>query len=278
MYRRIGLAAALLAAPLVLALCMRPIHAAEHFTLKWSTVDQHGITMHIETSLPDHAEVRFRMFRTYEATSGDGSDTYSREYFQEDGTVAQWREPRRIPTDDESWITQLRAHQDKMAVLGPDMAFKIDSIDTHIEATAYAYAHKTGERFGVREYPTLIARIQDTELVGKSEIRVIRPMMNAAAIPKRAMMVGGRDLEKGESYRLLGTKTPLMPSLDAKGWKDIAGLVYLPAGEVIAVIGMRSRNGDPWYHVSLPARGGREGWINSIALLAEGVYRVPDGQ
>ena len=37
-----------------------------------------------------------------------------------------------------------------------------------------------------------------------------------------------------------------------------------------------SQNGDPWYHVTLPARGGREGWINSIALLADGAYRLSD--
>ena len=272
------LTAALLAASLTLALCPLPIHAAEQFTLKWSTADQRGITMHIETTLPDHAEVRFSLSRAYAATSDGKSETYSHEYFKEDGTVSQWREPRRIPTDDDAWAAGLRAHQDEMAALGPGMAFEIDSVDAHIEGTAYAYAHKTGERYGAREYPTLIAKIQDTELVGKSEIRARRPMMNAGTIPKRSMKVGGRSLEIGESYRLLGDRTPLMPSPGADGFDGIAGMVYMPAGTVVAVIGMMSQSGDPWYHVTLPARGGREGWINSIVLLADGAYRLSDDE
>ena len=154
--------------------------------------------------------------------------------------------------------------------------FEVDSIDTHIEATAYTYAHKTGERFGFREYPSLNAKIKDTEAVGKSEIRALRPMLNTAAVPKRSMMVAGRSLEIGQHYRLIGDETPLMPSHTADGLEGLAGMVYLPIGEVVTVIGMVSQRDTPWYHVSLPARDAREGWINSIALLGDGVYQLSD--
>lgn len=163
-----------------------------------------------------------------------------------------------------------------MALIGPDMAFKIDSIDSVIKVALIAYAHKSGERFGPPEYPDLISKIKGVEVVGRAEIRVNRPLIGSGDIPKRSMRVGARDLEIGETYRLEGARTPLMPSPGADRLDGIVGTMYLPAGTVVAVIGMMSRSGDPWYHVSRPARAGREGWINSIALLADGAYRLSD--
>lgn len=270
--------AALTAAMLALACAMAvPAQSAEpyKFDLAWTKAEARYIYITIDTDLPDHAEVRLTVSRIYKATSADGTDTYSHNYSSEEGQVGQWREAR-IITDDAAWKRGLIAHQDKMAMIGADMAFEIDSIDQHIDVTASAFAHKSGERFGRREYPDLLARIKGMERVGASEIRVRRPLIGSGDIPKRSMRVAGRDLEMGESYRLLGAKTPLMPSPQAKGWDDISGMVYLSEGEVISVIGMMSQSGDPWYHVSVPARGGREGWINSIALLADGAYRLSD--
>ena len=217
---------------------------------------------------------RFALSRAYKATSKGKSDTYSQDYFREDGTVAQWREPRRIPTDDNAWVEELQAHLEQMAKLGPDMAFEIGSIDYQIEATAYAYAHKSGERFGAREYDSLIDKVRGTELVGKSEIRVMRPMMDGVAIPKRSMMVAGNGLEVQHSYHLLGEETPLMPSLSGGTLEDLAAVVRLPAGTVVTVKEIAFQAGDPWYHVSLPDYGGRKGWINSIALLRDGAQRL----
>ena len=245
------------------------------FELSWSKADARYIYITLNTDLPDHAEVRFSVSRIYAATKEDGTDTYSHDYSNEDGEVGQWREAR-LNADDQAWKDSLRAHQDKMAKLGSDMAFEIDSIDQHIEVTAYAFAHKSGDRFGRREYPDFLAKIKGMERVGESELRIRRPLMGSGDVPKRSMQVAGRELEMGETYRLLGAKTPLMPSLEAKGWDNIAGMVYLLEGEVITVIGMTLQSGDPWYLVSLPGRGGREGWINSIALLADGAYRLPE--
>ena len=246
------------------------------FELSATKAEARYIYIVLDTDLPDHAEVRLTISRSYEATSADGPETYSHNYSYEEGQVGQWREARLI-TDDPAWKDGLRAHQDEMAKLGPSMAFEIDSIDHHITVTAYAFAHKAGERFGRREYPDLLAKVRGMERVGAAEIRVRRPLIGSGDIPKRSMRVSGRALEMGESYRLLGAKTPLMSAPDASGGEDIAGMVYLPTGEVISVIGMMSQSGNPWYHVSLPARGGREGWINSIALLADGARRLPDG-
>ena len=238
------------------------------FTLKWGAVDQHGITLHIDTSLPDNAEVRLRLFRTYEATSEGKSQTYSQDYLKEESTVAEWRQPRRILIDDDVWAAELQADQDKWVRLG--MPFEVDSIDTHIEATAYTYAHKTGERFGFREYPSLSAKIKDIETVGESEIRALRPMTNSAAIPNRSMIVGSDDLESGQAYRLIEDSTPLMPIAGTA-----ATIKDLPAGTMFLVKQRGLVKGRMWYHV-VRLDNFNEGLINSLALRSHGVYLVSD--
>ena len=258
----------------ILTLGLAAAHAAESFHLQWSNVDQAGITVHIETTLPDHAEVQLTLSRTYEATTAGKTDTYGQDYFSADGTVGEWREPRHIPADDALWTEELRADQDRMAKLGSDVAFEVDSVDDHLKVTAYAYAHKTGERYGAREYDSIIAKIENRERVGKSEVRIIRPMATTAVAQKQSSFVAWDALVFRGSYRLVRSGTALMPSLDG-GIDGTARMVYLPANTIITVIGISHQQGTPrWYHVSLPDHQGREGWINSIALQQSGVLRL----
>ena len=210
---------------------------AEPFALKLSKADQQGATLYIETTLPDNAKVRVSLYRTYEATTEGKSNTYSQNYFAEDGTVGQWRKGRLIPADDAAWIRELKAEQAKMARLGPAVAFDIDNIDNHLKASAYAYANKTGARFGAREYPSLLEKVKDTEMVGNSEIRFMFPLSGSKTIAKRSMVVSGGALEIEHSYRLLGAKTPLMPEPEG-GVEAIADMVYMPESTVVNVIGL----------------------------------------
>ena len=257
------------------------INTEELFDIRWDRADQHGITLAIDTTLPNNAEVSVSVRRLYEATMGGKTDTYSHEYFEEKGQVSQWRVLRNIPTDDAKWKRELKAEQDKLALLGADMAFEIDSIDSHIEVTAYAYAHKSGERFGAREYATLTDQVKDIELVGKSEVRAMRPLMNSGDIPKRSMLVSWDALEIGHSYQLLRENTPLMdlpkPGSSVKDTLETLGkTLYLPAGTIVHVEGMAGESGSRWYTVTLPQHPGRDGWINSKALMVDGAYRLSE--
>ena len=63
------------------------------------------------------------------------------------------------------------AHQKERALVGADSAFEIDDVAATLEVTAYVWAHKTGERYGAREYESFAERLEDTELVAKSEIK-----------------------------------------------------------------------------------------------------------
>ena len=126
-------------------------------------------------------------------------------------------------------------------------------------------------RTGARWLPWSAAgRVQDTELVGRGEIKARSVLMNSGDIPKRSMHVAWDALEMGETYRLLGDSTPLMGATSFELERR------LPAGTVIKAEGLGTvvANAPIWYAVSLPDSDGHEGWINSKALLADGVYRI----
>ncbi|MCY4353264.1 MAG: hypothetical protein OXC09_00515 [Truepera sp.] len=220
------------------------------FDLKWTSTDNESIELFIQSDLPDEAEVRVTVRRIYTRIGDPPGVTYSIPHFREDGTLEQWREPRRVPADPEVWKAELLSHQAEMGRIGAAWAFEIADIDSDIELTAYAFANKT--------------------VVARSEIEVRLPLITAEPIHKRSTLVGFDNLAYGEVYRLLGDRTPLMPKLQAETWADLE-YTPLPAGTLIRVEAITRRSGDFWYQVSLPEHPGYVGWINSIALMRTGV-------
>ena len=151
---------------------------AQSFAFKWRTESDNSILLSIETDLPDNAEVRITVYRTYRATSEDRTDTYSVEYFSAEGQISEWREFQKVDIDDKAWANELLAHQDEMAAL-PRLAFEIDNVDPYVLAAAYVYGHKKGERFGAREFESTLDQVASIELVASSEIMLRRPLKNA---------------------------------------------------------------------------------------------------
>lgn len=246
---------------------------ATQFELKSTKADQEGVVLFIETNLPDHAEVAMSISRAYYAISDGKRDLYSREYFSAKEPLAKWRQPRLLTLDGEAWKADLLKHQEEMARLGKWMAFEIDGIDDHVEATAYVHGNKTGPRFEKREYKELLDRVKNTTLVAKAELRMPHKLVTVTPVARKSRLVAGNNLEVGKSYRLLRDRVPLMPSLSGESVNDLAAMKYLPAGVVVQVLSITHRSGDPWYEVALAGGQGR-GWINSIALLRDGVVAV----
>ena len=89
-------------------------------------------------------------------------------------------------------------------------------------------------------------------------------------IPRRSAIVPWDSLEYGHTYQLLRERTPLMKGLTAESLEDLRH-VALPAGTVIEVEEITRRGAFFFYHVSLPNDAGIEGWINSVALIKDGV-------
>ncbi len=70
------------------------------------------------------------------------------------------------------------------------------------------------------------------------------------------------NLSVGTSYTL-SRKTPLMPNY---GGSDFAGIIYAIPGQPIKILEQKLVKNVTWYRVEA---GGREGWINSIALYGQ---------
>lgn len=90
--------------------------------------------------------------------------------------------------------------------------------------------------------------------------------------------VDPRLLAVGRTYSLNGEGVPLAPMRSASGMtpeeaiEAIERFVNMPAGTVVSILAVdRDGRSNPWYHVVLPEYDNAEGWINSVALMGDGV-------
>ena len=196
-----------------------------------------GLTVSVESNLRDRQEIWVQIDRPYSETGN--KETYSRSYGKHCGLAAQWRAPKFIPIDDEAWKADLIAHQDQMAQLGPDMAYEIGEIKDHV---------------------TINARSQ----WNKANASVLLPI--TVSIRSKSHFAGGDHLALLESYELLA-EAPLIARISSPSERGRR----LGIGEVFRVEGIEHSQLERWYLVAVT---GQQGWINSIALLREGVKRV----
>ena len=211
-------------------------HVATRFDLKATPADG-GLMVTIDTDLADGQTIKVGVSRTYFEI---GSATaYSSAYFDRCGLAAQWRVQKFIPVDDEVWKADMIAHQDKMARLGKGVAFDIGEISDHVKIGARSRSNK-------------------------AEAEVLLPL--TVSIRSKTNFVSWNNLEFGESYELLG-RAHLMPRMSSTTERGRP----LAAGEIIRIEGIADNHRDPWYLVTVD---GRQGWVNSIALMSEGAKRV----
>jgi hypothetical protein len=66
---------------------------------------------------------------------------------------------------------------------------------------------------------------------------------------------------------VLAQPVNLMPAVDpADPAAAMAKVIRLPVGTKVQVLAIATKNSRPWYRVSA---GGKEGWINSVALIGQ---------
>ncbi|MCY4052211.1 MAG: hypothetical protein OXF60_12110 [Gammaproteobacteria bacterium] len=149
---------------------------AAKFKLSARKVDG-GLSISVNSDLGDRQTISVLVRRLYRAKSESGKvETYSSDYGKYCGLAAQWRTTKLLPVDDKEWKADLQKHQDKMAPLGPDMAFEIESIEGHIMVKAHA-------------------RGSDDEVAVISPLRV--------SVQSRSSFVGDNYLRLWESYETL---------------------------------------------------------------------------
>ena len=209
---------------------------ASRFQLKADPTDG-GLTVTVDSNLADREKIQVRVDRNYYQSGSTGA--YFERYIDQCGLAAQWRVPKFIPIDDNAWKAGLILKQDQMARLGEDMAFDIEEISDYIEINARS-------------------RFND------AEASVLLPL--TVSVRSESNFVGADHLVLWETYQLLD-EVLLIARISSPTERGR----YLSAGEVFRVEGIEYSQLERWYLVTV---GGRQGWINSIALLREGVIRV----
>ena len=196
-----------------------------------------GLMVTVDSDLADMQQIKVSVRRTF--LESGSTETYAGDYFNKCGLAAQWRVPKFIPIDDETWKARLIALQDKMAVLGEPGAFDIGEISDNIQIDARS-------------------RFND------AEVAVLLPL--TVKVRSKSNLVGPYELVLGESYELLAGAhiIPRLSSSSERGRR-------LDAGEIIRVDGIETIRNNPSYLVSV---GNRTGWVNSITLIPKGVRRV----
>ena len=210
--------------------------AGSLFKLKADRTDG-GLIVTVDSDLADSQEIEVSIYRVY--FKRGSTDAYSGNYIEQCGLAAQWRVPKLILIDDDVWKADLIAYQDLMALLGEDTAFDIEEISDYIEI-------KARSRFN------------------NAELSVLLPL--TVSISPESSLVGADNLVLWESYELLA-ETPLIARISSSSERG----GRLNAGEIIRVEGIEYSQLARWYLVTV---NGRQGWINSIALLQKGVIRV----
>lgn len=247
---------------------------SNRFQLQWE-LDGHDLLLAIDTDLPDTAKVGVSAERVYFEVGND--EAYSRYYFNETEPISEWRNPRRIPIDDEAWKADLIAFQSEMSAISKMVAFEIARIEDQIQVYAVIHLNQPDPRFGGPGNPNLSgAAVSESSNVIKAEIKIPWPLSGTPP-PARSRHVAYNMLKVGESYRLQDV-TSLIPFRSVEGLSSeetmeaIQRRLKLPAGQVIRVIVVDHTEGNnPLYAVELVGNEGVRGWIDSTALIGLGV-------
>jgi hypothetical protein len=244
---------------------------ADRFEISYQ-LDGTDLLLSIDTDLPDEGELSVTVDRVYYEKGNDSA--YSRDYFSGFEPVANWREPRRISLDAETWKADLSAYQDKMAKLGADLAFEVDRIEPNVQVSAVLHLNQDAPQFGGRGNPKLTGTAVTERGNGKIvEAEVAIPyLLDGPAPTGGSRFVSHEALQAGSSYRLSG-ETPLMSEFEPSDPLAALGKTQqLSPGTSVRVTDVRQKAGMPWYKVQTSV--GVTGWINSTALLHQQIERI----
>ena len=152
---------------------------SNRFQLQWE-LDGTDLLLAIDTDLPDTAEVSVSADRVYFEVGND--EAYGRYYFNETEPISKWRNPRRIPIDDEAWKADLIAFQSEMSAISKMVAFEIARIEDQIQVHAVIHLNQPDPRFGGRGNPNLSGgAVSESSNVIEAEIKIPWPLSGHTA-------------------------------------------------------------------------------------------------
>ena len=246
---------------------------ADQFEIRQS-LSGDALMLSVETDLPDETEVVVSVARGYRQ-SGD-TTAYSHAYFEESGTVGEWRTTRRVVLDEHRWRNGLTEKQRLLARAG--YPFSLGEIDNSVEVSFVVPVNQDDPRFGSRN-EHLTGRAVVVGILGSPIIKrnawLARP---ATAFDAGASeWASGSNLRAGYQYRIT-RDLPLMPELEPSDpMGAIVRIRQIPSGGTIVILQQRDRRGTLWYQATGYSPSGSrigEGWINSTALLGQDIQIV----
>lgn len=233
------------------------VNSYGQFQVNYEERNDDKIVLYIDTDLPDDAMTFVWIRRAYEATDVSGhQDTFVVDYFYvRDEPLSKWKTPQLISLDDKAWKAELIDFQDKMGRI-PGAGFTIDDIDNNIEVRVSVVENTKSPR------KTLV----------EEEFNIYRPLKDDPESGE-SRIVAYNNLKTGQSYILLGDKIPLMlTGMSSDDINDLRAAKSLSSGMKIEVKDIGYTSGShKWYFVSLIDIPELQGWINSTALMKEGV-------
>lgn len=241
-------------------------------------LDGNELLFRLDTDLPDFSEVSVSVVRNYYRV-GDIND-YPIDYFSETKLVEEWRDVHRIFLDNDMWGNELRETRDLFARFGSDMAFSIDRIEEdEVVVSAVLHARQDDPRFGGNDNPALsgdaVQRSSGMNIIRASQ--AIEFPFSGEPVQPDANFVAFDGLQAGSTYCLL-SETPVMISEEVSQssleeiMDTLRNSLLVPAEIAIRVEEIDLTVGlNPWYKISFIDNLEIVGWINSAALMPEGV-------
>lgn len=220
------------------------------------------LTAALLTDLPDQTNLMVSAARTYKEMGS--SEDYVLSYFSESSTVGEWRSPRVIDLDNAKWKEELERRRKILAASG--LAFEVARVSPDV-TLGFTVPINQGPPFEPRNANLSGSAIQEGSFgrVARAEVSLDYPI--------DVSDIGGvewasaTDLAMGKSYTI-SKETPLMPERNPTDpLAAIAQMHTLPAGTSFTVLEVNSESG-VWYRVRSD-QDGKEGWINSVALLGQ---------
>jgi len=224
------------------------------------------LTVALDTDLGDAATLMVSVSRSYWQQGSD--EEYAVDYFSARSNIGEWRHPRRITLDHDTWEREIDQRQRLLASGGEPFTVSRIADDIAISFVVPVNQDPPFERFN--------ANLRGDVVTQSGNLRIVRRVVSIP-YPVDATGVGQTryadplSLTRGVTYQ--GSREiPLVPEIDPPDpLAALASIRRLNAGEEFTILGVTIHRNTPWYRAQTHLG---DGWINSTALLGQEIVVV----
>lgn len=225
------------------------------------------LSLSLDTDLPDEAIVSVNVERYYWEVGNENA--YALEYFSDKAPVEQWRQPREIELNNETWKAAFKQKQADVQKMLFDM--NVDKISDKVTISMRVYPVQQPEGLLTQLAGKVVTQGKNNWEIIQQEVQVDYPInFKPTALPS----LDPNNLTIGKTY-IVSAKTPIMPHHSPPADKIMEALkdakAIMPGG-ALTIIGQHDKDGTPWYEVIVhDAQSGEaiEGWVNGQVFYGQ---------